>query len=70
MPVNEGALDRGIRVALGAALVWLGTASGVLAGNVGTASLVVGVILLITGVTGFCGLYKLLGISTCARSEG
>ncbi|HSG49671.1 MAG TPA: DUF2892 domain-containing protein [Longimicrobiales bacterium] len=70
MPVNEGTLDRGIRVVLGATILWLGTVSGVLESPLTTVAVVVGVVLLITGVTGFCGLYRLLGISTCARSEG
>jgi len=70
MPVNEGTLDRGIRVVLGALLLWLGTVSGVLASPLTTVAMVVGVVLLITGVTGFCGIYKLLGMNTCSRAEG
>jgi hypothetical protein len=60
---NEGATDRTIRivtgvVALVAAYMNAGMSQIVLA--------VVGVALVCTGVTGFCGLYKLFGISTCS----
>ncbi len=68
--VNEGPFDRGVRVVLGAALLWLGTVSGILEGGLGTAAVVVGAVLLITGITGFCGLYKVLGINTCATKAG
>ena len=59
MPVNEGKVDRAIRIVLGLALIAL-----VFVGpktNWGW----LGLIPLITGLTGFCGLYKLLGINTC-----
>ena len=59
MPVNEGKVDRAIRIVLGLALIAL-----VFVGpktNWGG----LGLIPLITGLTGFCGLYKLLGINTC-----
>lgn len=69
MVVNEGTLDRVIRVMLGAALLWLGMASAILSSPLDTASAVVGVVMLVTGITGFCGLYKLLGISTCERPQ-
>ncbi len=58
MTRNEGTLDRVVRVVLGAALLalffvgpqtWLG---------------LVGVIPLLTGLVGFCPLYRLLGLST------
>ena len=59
MPVNEGKVDRAIRIVLGLALialVFIGPKT-----NLGW----LGLIPLITGLTGFCGLYKLLGINTC-----
>ena len=59
MPVNEGKVDRAIRIVLGLALIAL-----VFVGpktNWGW----LGLIPLITGLTGFCGLSKLLGINTC-----
>ena len=59
---NEGTLDRIIRIILGAAFV----AGGYLylADWQSIVAYVVGAFTFMTGVTGFCTLYKLLGIST------
>lgn len=56
---NEGTLDRTIRIALGAALIALVF--------VGPQTLwgLVGVVPLLTGLVGFCPLYRLVGIDTC-----
>ncbi len=59
MPINEGALDRIIRVIAGVAiisLVFVGPQSpwGWL-----------GVVPLLTGLVGFCPAYALLGVNTC-----
>jgi len=62
---NEGTVDRAIRVLLGGTLAWLGTMSGAVTGTLATVTLIVGVALVITGITGFCGLYRVLGINTC-----
>jgi len=56
---NEGTIDRGIRVVLGLALLSL-----VFFGPHSLWGLF-GVIPLVTGLVGFCPLYKLLGIDTC-----
>jgi hypothetical protein len=56
---NEGGADRLIRVVIGLvlmALVFVGPQT-----NWGW----LGVIPLVTGLVGFCPLYRLLGISTC-----
>ncbi len=60
--VNEGALDRIVRVGLGLALllVALLALSGVWQLVAGGA----GLILLITGAVGFCPLYSILRVST------
>jgi hypothetical protein len=56
---NEGFVDRAIRVVLGLVLLalmfvgpktWIG---------------IVGLVPLLTGVFGFCPLYRLLGVRTC-----
>jgi len=62
MERNEGTLDRAIRVVLGLILLGLWAADKV---PYRTLVLIVGLIALITGLTGFCAIYKLLGISTC-----
>jgi hypothetical protein len=64
---NEGTIDRTIRVVIGsvallAGYFWLG-------GTLQTIAYVVGVVALATGLLGFCGLYSLLGISTCKNTK-
>jgi len=56
---NEGTLDRTIRIVLGVALLSLTF--------VGPRSLwgLVGALPLVTGLVGFCPLYRVLGIRTC-----
>ena len=58
MKRNEGTIDRVVRVALGVALLalvfvgpqtWLG---------------LIGVVPLVTGLVGYCPLYRVLGLST------
>lgn len=56
---NEGTLDRTIRVVLGVALLALTfTGPKTMLG-------LVGVVPLLTGLVGFCPLYRLVGIRTC-----
>lgn len=60
--VNEGPIDRAIRVIVGIALI----AAGFFVSGITSIVLwVIGAIFLLTGITGFCGLYVLLGINTC-----
>ena len=59
MKTNEAGFDRALRVVLGAALLMLvffgpHTPWGLL-----------GLVPLATGITGFCPLYRVLGINTC-----
>ncbi|MGC9216478.1 YgaP family membrane protein [Acidithiobacillus sp.] len=63
MPVNEGTADRILRVIVGLAIII------VLAAFLPGAEkwwALVGLVPLITGLTGFCALYTLLGIKTCS----
>ena len=67
MKQNEGTADRIIRVIIGtlaivAGYLWL-------SGTVQTVAYVVGIVALATGLLGFCGLYSLLGISTCKNTK-
>lgn len=60
MNTNEGTVDRGLRIAVGAVLIGMAAT-----GTVGMWGYI-GVIPLITGAVGTCPLYALLGINTCA----
>lgn len=59
MMKNEGKIDRTLRVLIGLALLSLVF--------VGPQSLwgLVGLVPLITGLVGFCPLYRVLGLNTC-----
>ncbi len=56
---NEGTIDRAIRIVLGLGLLSLAF--------VGPQSPLgyIGLVPLLTGLIGFCPLYKLVGLSTC-----
>ena len=56
---NVGGIDKGIRIALGLALIAL-----VFIGPQ-TAWGWIGIVPLATGLMGFCPLYKLIGVNTC-----
>jgi hypothetical protein len=59
MKTNVGGIDRILRIALGGGLIaWAAAFNG-------PALAYLGVIPLLTGVVGTCGLYSLLGINTC-----
>lgn len=66
MKVNEGSIDRAIRLVVAGILIGVGL--GVLRGAGGIGMAVVGVIPLLTGLTGFCPLYVPFGIDTSRRS--
>jgi hypothetical protein len=59
MKVNEGVIDRSLRVALG--LVLIGLAATDTVGIWGY----IGIVPLLTGAVGLCPIYSLLGINTC-----
>jgi hypothetical protein len=67
MKVNQGSIDRAIRLVVAGVLIGVGL--GVVRGPGGIAMAVVGVIPLLTGLSGFCPLYVLLGIDTSRRSS-
>jgi uncharacterized membrane protein HdeD (DUF308 family) len=68
MKPNEGTTDRLIRLILGVVLIIIGWL--VLGNNtLGIILDVVGVLLLITGITGFCTVYKILGMNTLKMSK-
>ncbi len=59
MKINEGTLDRSLRVIVGGALVALAAT-----GTVGVWGWI-GIVPIATGLIGWCPAYSLLGISTC-----
>ena len=67
--INEGTLDRIIRVVIGVALLALAF-SGVIGGTWQVVVAVVAFVPLLTGVFGFCPLYRLVGLNTCPRDAG
>ena len=68
MNTNVGAIDRLIRLLLAAGLFYLGF---FLYGGtgLGIGLVVVGGVMLVTALVGFCGLYQLLGIRTNKLTE-
>ncbi|MEZ6004310.1 MAG: DUF2892 domain-containing protein [Planctomycetota bacterium] len=58
--MNEGTIDRALRVIVGAALIAM-----VFVGPKAPWGWI-GVVPLLTGLIGFCPLYKVLGINTCS----
>lgn len=63
MKTNVGTLDRVLRIVLGVVLLGLFAM-----GSIGAWGLI-GLVPLATGMLGFCPLYRVLGIHTCARSR-
>lgn len=63
---NEGTLDRILRVVLGLILLILALLQ-VVGGIWLWVAAIVGAILLVTGLVGFCPLYTLLKINTCGK---
>jgi len=59
MKINEGNVDRSVRVLVGVVLIGLAVS-----GAVGPWAYI-GLVPLVTGAVGMCPLYSLLGISTC-----
>ena len=68
MKPNMGTLDRSIRSVVGIVLIALWPL-GLLQGTLAIVALVVGIVLLITALLGWCPPYDLLGISTRARKD-
>lgn len=66
---NVGTVDKIIRLVIGLALVGWGFLGAGLSSTVGLIALVVGVILIATGLINFCPLFKIVGISSFRSSE-
>ena len=64
MKKNLGNADRIIRIILAAFLAFL-YFGNVVTGTLGIVLVVLGGVLVLTGLLGFCPLYRLVGLSTC-----
>jgi hypothetical protein len=62
---NESNVDRTVRALVGAVLL-IAWVAGWLSGTLAVVLGVIGIVLLATAAMGFCPMYRLLGISTCA----
>ncbi len=65
MPVNEGDLDRLIRVGIAVTALGTGVAVGGVFNPIGIGLFGVAGMAAFTAISGFCPIYSLLGISTC-----
>lgn len=66
MKKNVGTTDKWIRIIIALIIVALYFAN-VISGTLAIVLLIVAGMFIITGFVGFCGLYTLLGISTCKK---
>ncbi len=64
MKKNMGTTDKIIRLIIAAILAVL-YFSGIVTGTIGIVVAIVAAVLVMTTLTGFCGLYTILGINTC-----
>ena len=63
MSVNEGLLDRTLRIVVG--LLLIGVALGIYGPDYKSVWGWIGIVPLVTGLIGRCPAYSLLGINTC-----
>lgn len=61
--INESTLDRVIRFLVGALLIYAWYAM-LVTGGIATVALVVGLVLVLTGIIGWCPLYSVFHIGT------
>jgi uncharacterized membrane protein len=64
--INESRMDRLFRLVGGVALIFIGFYAVGVAKYVGW---LVGAVLLLTALTGYCHLYKMLGVSTLTKKK-
>lgn len=65
MTLNVGTIERAIRGGLGVLLIGIGYLAN-LPGWAAAVAYLVGAVLLVTGAVGFCPVWRLFGINTCA----
>ncbi|NIP99866.1 MAG: DUF2892 domain-containing protein [Nitrospinaceae bacterium] len=65
LPLNEGDMDRGIRIFAGFALILTGVLVGETAGWIIAG---IGLIPLLSGTLGWCPIYSLFHMNTCHKA--
>jgi hypothetical protein len=66
MTTNMGTIDRGLRLAIAAALVFMAFATAVLGGGIlFWLALAVAAVFTVTSLVGSCPLYSIVGLKTC-----
>lgn len=68
MKRNVGVFDKAFRI-VAAIVIALLYYFGVISGTVGLVLIIVAIVLLLTALINFCGLYALFGCSTCSKKE-
>jgi hypothetical protein len=68
MRCNESSTFRAIRVVAGLVMLYLGW-TGTVAGTAGVVLQWLGFVPLLTGLTGFCPLYAVMGINRCGPAK-
>jgi Protein of unknown function (DUF2892) len=66
MKQNMGVVDRILRLVIAAVFAWL-YFSGTVTGTWGIVLLVLGGVFILTSFVGFCPLYTIFGLNTCAK---
>ncbi|HYR11335.1 MAG TPA: DUF2892 domain-containing protein [Longimicrobium sp.] len=69
IPTNESPLDRTLRIVVGTVLGWL-YLSGYVTGWTAAVALVFSVLLLFTGIVGYCPVYALFRTGTASGVNG
>jgi len=69
MKSNVGTTDKIVRYVIAAVALYLYFA-GIATGTLGIVALIVAAIAILTSVFSFCGLYALIGVSTCKVEPG
>jgi hypothetical protein len=65
MSKNAGSIDRILRGAVGVVLIGMVLFAGIANPALFWGAVIVGAVMLITAITGFCPAYRLFGFKTC-----
>jgi Flp pilus assembly protein TadB len=68
MKTNVGTTDRVVRILLAFVLAGL-YFTGIISGTIGIIALILAIVLVITGLVGFCPLYLPCRINTCKKEQ-